>query len=116
MFTKYRIQKMSRFLNGIGEYFVKSNFQPIFFCITPFNIFHTVISSNFFRKKKRSVNDAEQEEEVIYPFMKRILQIGPYEFMKNPQCQKKLFCEMSVKGQEFDANWVQKSMHFATIL
>ena len=57
-----------------------------------------------------------EQEEAIYPFMERILQIGPYEFMKNPECQKKLFCEMSVKGQEFDANWVQKSMHFATIL
>ena len=85
-----------------------------------------IFLKTFCRKKKRSIqsNEVEQddhqidqeEEKATYPFINRILHMGIDEFWNNPQCQQKIYCEMSQMGHTSQGNWVQKSMAFATIM
>ena len=55
--------------------------------------------------------------EYHYPFLERITEIGFDKMMSNAECQKRLFCEMSTKGQEdVDANTVQKAFNYMVLL
>merc|ERR1711988_1194987 len=95
----------------------------------PIGLFLAAIPPNLITistKKKRSIqsNEVEQdnhqidqeEEKATYPFINRILHMGIDEFWNNPQCQQKIYCEMSQMGHTSQGNWVQKSMAFATIM
>ena len=68
------------------------------------------------RKKKRSVGD-ELETTMTYPFLERIELIGFDQLMSNVDCQKQLFCDMSIRGQDPDrANKVQKVFNAMAVL
>jgi len=93
----------------------------------PIGLFLAAIPPNLITistKKKRSIvneveppqDQAEDHQEATYPFINRILHMGIDEFWNNPQCQQKIFCEMTQMGHTSQGNWVQKSMAFATIM
>merc|ERR1711997_238080 len=85
----------------------------------PIGLFLAAIPPNLITistKKKRSVGD-ELETTMTYPFMERIEQIGFNQLMSNVDCQKQLFCDMSISGQDPQkANKVQKVFNTMTAL
>lgn len=67
-------------------------------------------------RKKRSMNDVDDGETYVYPFLEDIKNTG-YAKLNNPECQKRLFCKMaSYGGHSEDANTVQKTFFYAATL
>jgi len=54
--------------------------------------------------------------EVRHPFLEEVFQLG-FARMEDPECQKKVFCEMAAFGRDDEsANWVQRIMATAVDL
>lgn len=64
------------------------------------------------------MNEAESgfDFEAEHPFIARIDAIGFRKFRQNPECQKKIFCEMSTFGMRENANTVQKVFHYLSLM
>merc|ERR1712156_73394 len=99
----------------------------------PIGLFLAAIPPNLITistKKKRSLTEGygDQAElsnhvdtttttEYHYPFLERISEIGFSKMMSDVECQKRVFCEMSLKGmKDEDANTVQKAFNYFVLL
>ena len=62
-------------------------------------------------------NHVDTTTEYHYPFLERISEIGFSKMMSDVECQKRVFCEMSLKGmKDEDANTVQKAFNYFVLL
>jgi len=115
--------------SGGGDGF--NDFLNALAAFLPIGLFLAAIPPNLITistKKKRSLTNSGDEDtslndvdtthaEYHYPFLERITEIGFDKMMSNAECQKRLFCEMSTKGQEdVDANTVQKAFNYMVLL
>lgn len=115
--------------SGGGDGF--NDFLNALAAFLPIGLFLAAIPPNLITistKKKRSLTNSGDEDtslndvdtthaELHYPFLERISEIGYDKMMSDSECQKRLFCEMSTKGQEdVDANTVQKAFNYMVLL
>jgi len=114
--------------SGGGDGF--NDFLNALAAFLPIGLFLAAIPPNLITistRKKRSLTNSSGEDyslndvdtthtEYRYPFLERITEIGFYKTMSDVECQKRLFCEMTSKGREEDANSVQDAMNYFVLL